>query len=68
MPNTLPKSKRLRFAVGVLIANFVVVIFGMWKGTDLVALGTCLMMINAPLYVYILGDSYRPSNTNDINK
>ncbi len=69
MPNvTLPKSKRLRFSIAVIIANFAIGIFGIIKGADLSALGTFLALSNTPLYAYILGDSFRPSNLKDIEK
>lgn len=64
----LPKSKRLRFAAIVIGINFLTVWVGMYFNADLVALGTCLLMINSPLYVYILGDSFRSSNLEDIKK
>ena len=64
----LPKSKRLRFAAIGLGINFLTVWGGMYFNAELVALGTCLLMINSPLYVYILGDSFRPSNVEDINR
>jgi len=57
----LPKSKRLRFSIIVIIANFIIGIIGIKYGADLSALGTFLLLANSPLYVYILGDSYRPS-------
>lgn len=56
-----PQSKRLRFAAIGFATNIIVVLFGMYFGSDLVALGTCLTMVNTPIYVYILGDSFRPS-------
>jgi hypothetical protein len=58
---TIPKSKRLRFAICVIVANFLIGILGICKGADLTALGTFLALSNTPLYVYILGDSFRPS-------
>jgi len=57
----ISKSKRLWFCISSLIANFIIVIFGMKFHADLVALGTCLMMINTPLYVYVLGETMTPS-------
>lgn len=70
MPNkiTLPKSKRFRFSVWVIVANFAIGTFGIWQQADLQALGVFLALSNAPLYAYVLGDSFRPSNLNDINK
>ena len=55
------RSKRLWIVAGALFLNFATVWFGIHKGVDLTALGTCLAMINAPLYVYVFGESWRPS-------
>jgi len=55
------QSKRFRITIGALIANFVIGAFGVYHSADLVGLGTFLVMANAPLYVYIMGDSFRPS-------
>ena len=64
----LPKSKRIRFSVWVIVANFAIGVLGILKGADLQALGVFLALSNAPLYAYVLGDSFRPSNLTDINK
>ena len=58
----LPKSKRLRFTIAIIVVNFLIGIYGISQGADLTELGTFLALSNTPLYVYILGDSYRPSN------
>jgi hypothetical protein len=55
-------STRLRFSIWVIIANFLAGIFGMVLGADLTALGVFLSLSNAPLYIYILGRSYRGSS------
>lgn len=68
MKVTVPKSKRLRFAIWVIVVNFLMGGFGIYHGADLQALGMFLALSNAPLYVYILGDTNRPSNLTDINK
>ena len=57
----VPNSKRLRITIAGLIANFLIGGFGIYHGADLSALGTFLALANSPLYVYILGDSFRPS-------
>ena len=57
----LPKSKRLRFTIAGFVLNFITVGVGMYFKTELVSLGTCLMMVNTPLYAYILGESWNPS-------
>lgn len=64
----LPKSKRLRFSIWVIVANFAIGALGILKSADLTALGTFLALSNTPLYAYILGDTFRASNTNDIDK
>ncbi len=63
-----PKSKRLRFSVWVIIANFAIGVLGILKGTDLQALGVFLALSNAPLYAYVLGDSFRASKLSDIDQ
>jgi hypothetical protein len=57
----IPNSKRLRFASIAVGVNIGVFLFGIYYGADLTALGTGLSMANMPVYVYILGDSFRPS-------
>tara|TARA_R110000824_G_scaffold252912_2_gene441753 strand:+ start:985 stop:1221 length:237 start_codon:yes stop_codon:yes gene_type:complete len=64
----MTKSKRFRITIAVLVANFAIFMYGIFKGADLSALGTGLSLLNAPLYAYILGESYRPSNTKDISQ
>lgn len=56
------KSKRLRITLGGLALNFITVWIGIGYNADLTALGTCLMMINTPLYVYVFGESFRKSD------
>lgn len=58
-------STRLRFSIWVIIANFLAGVIGMVLGTDLTALGVFLSLSNAPLYVYVLGRSFRPSQVPD---
>jgi hypothetical protein len=59
------ESTRLRFSIWVIVANFVVGIIGMFVGADLTALGVFLSLSNAPLYVYVLGATFRPSKIPD---
>jgi hypothetical protein len=56
---------RLRFSIGVIIANFVLGIVGMLLGADLTALGVFLGLANAPLYAYVLGESFAPTKIPD---
>lgn len=58
-------STRLRFSIWVIVANFLLGIIGMVLGSDLTALGVFLGLSNAPLYAYILGRSFRPSQVPD---
>ena len=58
----MTKSKRFRLTIIVLVANFAIFMYGIYKGADLSSLGTGLSLLNTPLYAYILGESYRPSN------
>ena len=67
MKTTLPKSKRLRFSVAVIIANFAIGVYGILKGADLSALGSFLALSNTPLYAYILGDTFRKSDLSNID-
>lgn len=64
----LPKSKRLRFSIAVIIANFIIGTIGIYQNADLQALGVFLALSNAPLYTYVLGDTFRASNVTDINQ
>ena len=56
---------RLKFSICVIIANFLIGIIGMILGADLTSLGVFLSMANAPLYVYVLGQSFAPSKIPD---
>ena len=58
------KSKRMKSMTIVLIVNFLIFAYGIYKGVDLMALGTGLAALNAPLYMYLWGETSRPSGTN----
>jgi len=60
-------QKRLKSAWIVLGLNMGLFAFGIYKGVDLTSLGTGLAMMNAPVLVYILGESFRPSLKKDTN-
>lgn len=60
------KSTRLRFSVYVIIANFLFGIFGIFMKVDLVSLGTFLSLVNSPLYIYVIGRSYRGESKKEI--
>lgn len=53
--------KRLKFCIGVLSVNFISFWLGMYFQADLTELGVGLAALNSPLYVYVLGETYRPS-------
>lgn len=59
----MTKSKRFKITLLALLANFLIMVLGMILKSDLVELGTGLVMINAPLYGYIWGETSRPSGT-----
>ncbi len=61
--STIAKSKRLRAITICLATNFALFFFGILKGVDLAALGAGLALLNAPLYVYLWGETNRPSGT-----
>jgi hypothetical protein len=65
------KKSRLKVTLGCLTMNFAIIIFVIAIGDadHASGVGTALALLNAPLYVYIFGDTVRPSlpevNTND---
>jgi hypothetical protein len=58
----MPRSKRFWITVGGLSINFSIGILGVFYDADILELGEFLALANTPLFMYILGDSYRPSN------
>ena len=56
------KHTRMSITLGCLVLNYLIVMFGIFQGSDLSDLGTGLALLNAPLYVYVIGQSIRPSN------
>jgi len=62
MKKLMGKSKRLSSSSIVLAANFAIFLYGIYKGADLQGLGTGLAMLNAPLYMYLWGETSRPSS------
>ena len=57
----LTKSKRFWFAFIVFLVDMVAFVLGVKWGSDPIALGTGITMISAPLFVYIIGETVRPS-------
>lgn len=62
---TITPRTRLKFSIGVIVANFILGIICMLIGGDLTALGVFLAMANSPLYVYVLGQSFAPTQIPD---
>lgn len=63
----VPNNKtRVKITIACLAANFLIAAYGVHKGTDMSDLGTGLAMLNGPLYIYILGESIRPSKVENI--
>jgi len=56
-------QKRLKSAWIVLGLNLALFALGIIKGAGLTDLGAGLAMVNAPVLIYILGESFRPSKT-----
>lgn len=54
-------QKRLKSAWIVLGLNMTLFGLGIIKGAGLTDLGAGLAMVNAPVLIYILGESFRPS-------
>ena len=54
-------NKRLKFCIAVLSLNFISFWLGMYFKADLTELGVGLAALNAPLYVYVLGETFRAS-------
>jgi hypothetical protein len=60
--NFIPNGKtRAKLTICCLIANFIIVLIGILHDADISDLGTGLALLNSPLYIYILGQSIRPS-------
>jgi hypothetical protein len=57
------RSKRLKITIICLVVNFMMVVMGIAHHTDLTALGTCIALINTPLYAYIFGETVRKSES-----
>jgi hypothetical protein len=57
------RSKRLKITIICLVVNFMMVMMGIAHQADLTALGTCIALINTPLYAYIFGETVRKSES-----
>ena len=63
----MTKNKRLKLTLIALACNFILFGIGIFKGTDLTALGAGLAMLNAPIYGYLWGETSRPSGVKTKN-
>ena len=58
-------SKRFWFSFLVFIIDILAWFLAVWLGgADPIAAGTGITMISSPLYVYVIGETTRPSGTN----
>ena len=57
----MKKQKRLKSAWIVLGLNMLLFALGIFKGAGMSDLGAGLALVNSPVLVYILGESFRPS-------
>ena len=63
------EQKRMKVAMMAMAINYVLFAYGIHKGIDLTDLGSGLAMTNAPILVWVLGETFRPTQkpiTNDI--
>ena len=65
---TPSSQSRTKLTIACLLLNYLIVMYGAYKGADLSDLGTGLALLNSPLYVYVLGQSIRPSKIDDNEK
>ena len=56
---------RLKMCAAAFVINSIIFSIGIYKESDLTALGAGLSMLNAPILVYVLGDTIRPSTKKD---
>ena len=60
--NFVPNGKsRAKLTILCLATNYLIVVVGLFLKSDISDLGTGLALLNSPLYIYILGQSIRPS-------
>tara|TARA_R100000995_G_scaffold66643_2_gene35404 strand:- start:4338 stop:4571 length:234 start_codon:yes stop_codon:yes gene_type:complete len=62
LPKKLTKSKRFWFSVFAFIVNALMFSILVIKDNDPVSVGTGLSMLNTPVYVYVFGESWKPSS------
>ena len=55
------KSKRFRYAIGIITVNILIGLLALIMGSDLIDAGIALLLINGPFYVFIVGDAIRPA-------
>ena len=67
----MTKLKRLKSAWIVFSVNMLLFLIGILKGAQLMDLGGGIALVDAPIFVYIFGETFRPSvvsKDNNINK
>lgn len=57
----ITKSRRERFAYFTLLAAFGIVVYAIWKGSDLMALATLLPSLVGVAWAYIRHETMRKS-------
>ena len=55
------KQTRLKLTIICLIINYAIILYALHKGgITITDIGTGLALLNAPLYGYILGQTFKP--------
>jgi len=57
---------RLKFCTWAFVVNCAIFSFAIYQKADLTATGVGLSMLNAPVLAYVLGDTIRPSNNDEV--
>ncbi len=64
----MTKSKRLKFTLAAITLNFITFWYAISLGADLSDCGIGLAALNAPLYMYVYGETKRPSKVHQDNE
>ena len=62
------RSKRLKIAERAALINYIIFLIGLFMGANLIALGTGLSLLNAPVFAYIFGETFRKSSGKNTNE
>ncbi len=57
------QSKRLKMVLFCILLNVFICLYAISKSVDIEKLGMFIAFSNAPLYAYVAGESFRPSQT-----